>query len=311
MPDSLWTSLLAAAVSAGTPILFAALGELLCEKAGVLNLGVEGMMLTGAVAGFLVTAATGSLALGVAAAMAAGGALSLVHAVLSISLGANQVISGLALALFGTGVSSYLGKQVIGVPLPAVFPAVDVPVLSSLPVVGDVFFRKDLLVYASYLLVPALWFFLGRTRPGMNVRAAGESPETADALGIRVGAVRYACVVAGGALAGLGGAYLSLVYTPCWIENMTAGRGWIAIALVIFAAWSPPRAMLGAYLFGGIDVLGFRIQTLGIAVPTFFLKMLPYLFTVAVLILFTLHGARRRRVPGPAALGKPYERESS
>jgi len=308
MDGLIWTSLLSAAVSAGTPILFAALGELLCERAGILNLGVEGMMLVGAVSGFLTAVATGSLAAGVLAALLAGGALAAVHAFISVTLGANQIISGLALTLFGTGVSGYLGKHAIGIPLPVAVEFFPIPVLSAIPALGDIFFRKDLLVYMSYLLVPALWFWIFRTRHGLNLRAVGESPDTADTLGINVFATRHAYVIAGGMLAGLGGAYLSLVYTPCWIENMTAGRGWIALALVIFAVWSPPRAMLGAYLFGGIDVLGFRIQTLGVMVPSFFLKMLPYIFTIAVLVVITAYTSRRH-VLGPSALGKPYERE--
>jgi ABC-type uncharacterized transport system permease subunit len=308
MDGLIWISLLSAAVSAGTPILLAALGELLCERAGVLNLGVEGMMLVGAVSGFLAAVATGSMAAGVLAAVLAGGMLAAIHAFISVTLGANQIISGLALTLFGTGVSSYLGKHVIGIPLPVTVQAFPIPVFSAVPFLGEIFFQKDPLVYLSYLLVPALWFWIFRTRYGLNLRAVGESPDTADTLGINVFATRHAYVIAGGMLAGLGGAYLSLFYTPCWIENMTAGRGWIAVALVIFAVWSPPRAMLGAYLFGGIDVLGFRIQTLGVMVPSFFLKMLPYIFTIAVLVVFTAYTSRRH-VLGPSALGKPYERE--
>ena len=308
MDGLIWISLLSAAVSAGTPILFAALGELLCERAGVLNLGVEGMMLVGAVSGFLTAVATGNIAAGVLVAVLAGGMLAAVHAFVSVTLGANQIISGLALTLFGTGVSSYLGKHAIGIPLPVTMQAFPIPALSAIPVLGEIFFRKDPLVYWSYLLVPALWFWIFRTRYGLNLRAVGESPDTADTLGINVFATRHAYVIAGGMLAGLGGAYLSLVYTPCWIENMTAGRGWIAVALVIFAVWSPPRAMLGAYLFGGIDVLGFRIQTLGLMVPSFFLKMLPYIFTIAVLVVITAYTSRRH-VLGPSALGKPHERE--
>lgn len=302
------TALLAAAVSAGTPLLYAALGEILCERSGVLNLGIEGMMLTGAVCGFLVAVETKSPGAGVAAAMLAGGVLAAVHAFMAVTLRVNQIISGLALALFGTGMSSYLGKHLIGVPLPINPVPLPIPGLADIPHIGPVFFRQDPLVYGSYLLVPLLWFWIHRTRPGLHLRAVGENPATADAMGVRVHRVRYASIFTGGMLAGLGGAYLSLFYAPCWVENMTAGRGWIALALVIFAVWSPLRAMAGAWLFGGIEVLGFRIQVLGAAVSPFFLKMLPYLFTIIVLVLFTAW-SRRRRIGAPEALGLPYERE--
>lgn len=301
-------ALLATAVSAGTPLLYAALGEILCERSGVLNLGIEGMMLTGAVCGFLVAIETRSPAAGIVAAMLAGGALAAIHAFMTTTLRVNQIISGLALALFGTGLSSYIGKHLIGVPLPVGPVPVPVPGLSEIPLIGSVFFRQDLLVYASYLLVPLAWYWIHRTRPGLHLRAVGENPATADAMGVNVYRVRYACIIAGGMFAGLGGAYLSLFYAPCWVENMTAGRGWIALALVIFAVWSPLRAMAGAWLFGGIEALGFRIQILGAAVSPFFLKMLPYLFTIIVLVAFTAW-SRKKRIGAPEALGLPYERE--
>lgn len=302
------TALLAAAVGAGTPLLYAALGEILCERSGVLNLGVEGMMLVGAVCGFLAAVETKSPGAGVVAAMLAGGALAAVHAFMTVTLRVNQIISGLALALFGTGVSSYLGKHLIGVPLPVNPVPLPIPGLAEIPFLGPVLFRQDPLVYASYLLVPLTWFWIHRTRPGLHLRAVGENPATADAMGVSVYRVRYGCILAGGMLAGLGGAYLSLFYAPCWVENMTAGRGWIALALVIFAVWSPMRAMAGAWLFGGIEALGFRIQVLGAVVSPFFLKMLPYLFTIVVLVFFTAWN-RRKRIGAPEALGLPYERE--
>lgn len=302
------TSVLAAAVAAGTPILYAALGEVLTERSGVLNLSLEGTMLVGAVSGFLVTVRTGSLAAGVVAAAVAGGLIAALHAFLTVTLKVNQVVSGLSLTLFGTGVSGYLGKPVIGVPTPVSFRPVAVPGLARIPVLGDMLFNQDLLVYVSYVLVAALWFFFYRTRPGLHMQSVGESPETADALGINVFAIRYAYTIIGGMLTGIGGAYLSLAYAPSWIEYMTAGRGWIAIALVIFAVWNPLRAMLGAYLFGGIDALGFRIQVLGAIIPSFFLKMMPYIFTIAVLIFATAR-SRNYRIGAPAALGVPYERE--
>lgn len=305
---SMLISILAAAVSSGTPILFAALGELIGQSAGVMNLGVEGMMLVGAVSGFLTSVRTGNLLLGVAAALLAGGLLGLLHAFMCITLRVNQVVSGLALTLFGTGVSGYLGKSVIGVPLPHHFTAVHLPVLTDIPIIGPVLFNHDWLVYSSFLLVPALWYLFYRTRPGLHLRAVGESPQTADALGVNVFRIRYVSVVVGGMLAGLGGAYLSLAYAPSWIENMTAGRGWIAVALVIFAVWNPARALAGAYLFGGVDAMGFRIQAMGIRVPSFFLKMMPYVFTVVVLILITASSSKQSS-RAPEALGVPYERE--
>jgi len=308
MADSMFVSILSAAVSSGTPVLYAALGELVCERSGVLNLGVEGMMLVGAVSGFLTAVRTGSLAAGVLAALIAGGLMGLIHAFMTITLKVNQVVSGLALTLFGTGLSGYLGKSMIGVPLPVTFSQAPIPGLSSIPLIGTILFKHDLLVYLTYVVVPVLWFYLYRTRPGLHLRSVGESPETADALGVNVFAIRYASVTAGGMLAGLGGAYLSLAYAPSWLENMTAGRGWIAVALVIFAVWDPFRAMLGAYLFGGIDALGFRIQVLGASIPSFFLKMMPYVFTIVVLVIVTATAAKRSS-RAPEALGSPYERE--
>jgi ABC-type uncharacterized transport system permease subunit len=302
------TSVLAAAIGAGTAILFACLGEILAERAGVLNLGVEGMMLMGALGGFAVTYWTASPWLGVLAAMVVGGALSLIHALLTITLHANQVVSGLALTLFGTGLSAFLGQPLVGQPAPAAFIRVPIPGLVDLPVIGPILFRQDMLTYLSYLLIPILWILIFRTRPGLHLRAVGESPSTADAMGISVAGLRYLYVVLGGMLAGIGGAAISLASNPGWTENITAGRGWIAIALVIFATWNPARAALGAYLFGGVEALQFRLQGAGTQISPFFLNMLPYLFTIAVLVLATQETVRRR-VGAPAALGMPYLRE--
>lgn len=299
-------SICQAAVTAGTPILFAALGEILAERAGVLNLGVEGMMLVGAVSGFLVTVRTGSPWMGLLASLVAGGLMALIHAVLSVGLRSNQVVSGLALTLFGTGLSGYLGKPLIGVPAPSTFRAVSLPLLGDIPFLGPVLFTHDWLVYISYLLVPALWLFLYRTRPGLHMRSVGENPAAADAMGINVVGVRYLYTVVGGMLAGAGGAYLSLAYAPTWLENMTGGRGWIAVALVIFAGWNPLAALAGSYLFGGVDALGLRIQAVGTVVPSFFLSMLPYIFTILVLLA---GGRGRRRLTAPGALGLAYDRE--
>lgn len=302
------TSVLAAAIAAGTAILFACLGELLCERAGVLNLGVEGMMLMGALGGFAVNYWTASPWLGVLAALVVGGLLSLIHAVLTVSLQANQVVSGLALALFGSGLSAFLGQPLVGQPAPASFVKVPAPLLGDLPLLGPILFRQDMLTYLSYALAPALWLLIYRTRAGLNLRAVGESPSTTDAMGISVARLRYLYITAGGMLAGLGGAAISLASNPGWTENMTAGRGWIAIALVIFATWNPARAVLGAYLFGGVEALQFRLQSAGTQVSPFFLSMLPYIFTIVVLTLATQETVRRR-AGAPAALGRPYLRE--
>lgn len=307
MHDSLMISILAAAITAGTPILYAALGELITERAGILNLGVEGIMLMGAVSGFIVAVATGSSWLGLAASMLAGGAIALIHVFLSVTLRANQVVSGLALTLFGTGLSGYLGKAYIGIPVPAPFTVQPAGFLAGIPVLGPIFFQHDVLVYLSYLLVPALWFFIFRTQPGLYLRALGENPGAADALGVKVAFLRYVYVIAGGMLCGMAGAYLSLAYAPSWLENMTAGRGWIAVALVIFALWNPWRALIGSYLFGGVDALGFHLQVLGYSVSVFFLNMLPYVFTIAALVLVMVR--QKGRLTAPSALGLPYDRE--
>jgi general nucleoside transport system permease protein len=299
-------AVLAAAVRAGTPVLFATLGEIFAERAGILNLGVEGMMLVGALAGFATTVRTGNPWLGVVAAGVAGGALSMIHGVLCITLRANQVASGLALTIFGTGLSAALGRGYIGVPADG-FHTTAVPGLSQLPVLGPILFQQDPLVYLSYLLVPAAWFMLYRTRWGLDIRAVGEQPEAADAMGVDVARVRYAGVAVGGVLAGIGGTFLSTAYTSMWIENMTAGRGWIAVALVIFATWDPVRAVAGAYLFGGVNALQLNLQAAGTRLPIYLLLMAPYVFTILVLVLATQETARKR-LGAPAALSVPYSR---
>jgi len=308
MEQSIWIAILASGMIAGTPILLAALGEMLTELSGVLNLGVEGMMLVGAVTGFMAALHTGEPWWGLVTAIIAGGLMALIHAFLTITLRANQVVSGLALTIFGTGLSGYIGKSLIGLPLPATFKPVALPLLSDIPVLGPILFQHDVLVYISYGLVALLWFFLFRMKKGLELRSVGENPSAADLAGINVFIMRYVFVVAGGMLAGMAGAYLSLAYAPSWLENMTAGRGWIAVALVIFATWHPGKALLGSFLFGTIDVLGFHMQNFGIMIPSFFLKMLPYAITIAVLIVVTRE-TKTRRVPAPEALGIPYNRE--
>ncbi|MDN5344463.1 MAG: ral nucleoside transport system permease protein [Clostridia bacterium] len=309
MENSVWIAALAAAITAGTPILYAALGEILAERAGVLNLGVEGMMLVGAVSGFMVAVRTGSPWLGFLVALLAAGFTAAIFAFLTITLRANQVVTGLALTIFGTGLSGFLGKPYVGVPLPVSFKAVAIPGLANIPFIGPVLFRHDPLVYLTYILVPCLWYYFYRTRPGLNLRAIGENPAAADALGVNVFALRYLYVIMGGMLAGAGGAFLSLAYAPSWLENMTAGRGWIAVALVIFAVWDPVKALLGSYLFGGVDALTYTLQAATkISIPSFFLKMLPYVLTLVVLIIATRQ-TLVKHIGAPGALSIPYDRE--
>lgn len=295
-----------AAIRAGTPLLYGTLGEVYAERSGVLNLGMEGMMIMGAVSGFAAAQTTGSAALGVLAAALVGGLFALIHAFTSITLRVNQVVSGLALTMLGLGISSLMGKQFVGQPLAARLQPLEIPLLSRLPVVGELFFQFDLMVYISILLVPILWFILYKTRLGITLRSVGENPAAADALGVDVTFVRYAAVVFGGMMAGIGGSYLSISYAPAWIEGMTAGAGWIVVALTIFAMWDPSRALLGAYLFGGVRVLQFRLQPLGVS-PNL-LNMLPYLLTILVLWLSSGQAAKRR-IGAPAALMTAYSRE--
>ena len=274
---------LRAAIPAGTPLLYGTLGEVITERSGVLNLGVEGMMIVGAVTAFGVTQATGNVWLGVAAAALVGGALALVHAFASITLRVNQVVSGLALTMLGLGTSGLLGKRYVGLPPAARLEPLPIPILRDVPILGDLFFRFDALVYLAIILVPLLWFLIYKTQWGITLRSAGESPATADALGINVFLVRYLAVFFGGLMAGMGGAYLSVVYTTAWIEGMTAGAGWIVIGLTIFALWDPVRALVGAYLFGGVRVLQYRLQPLGVSPPL--LNNLPYILTILVLLI--------------------------
>lgn len=301
-------AILASGVVAGTPILFASLGEVIAERAGILNLGVEGMMLVGAVSAFYVGTYTQNKWLGLLVALIAGGLMALLHAVITISFRANQVASGLALTIFGTGLSAYLGSSLVGIPPTSIFNPVAIPILSQIPMIGKILFDQDLMVYLSMILVAILWFVFYKTKAGLLLRAAGENPAAVDALGHNIFLVRYVAVVVGGMLAGAGGAYLSLAYSPSWVENMSAGRGWIAVALVIFAVWDPVRALFGAWLFGVIASLGLHLQALGVMIPSYFLQMLPYVFTFIVLVV-TTRETKTRRSGTPAALGIPYSRE--
>ena len=291
-------------LAAGTPLVYAALGELVTEKSGVLNLGVEGMMLVGAVTAFAMAATTKSPWLGVVAGMLAGSALSLVFAVLTLSLMANQVAAGLALSLFGVGLSAFVGLEYVSVVIEGI-PPLSIAGWSDIPVIGRLLFGHNPLVYLSFALFALVQLFLYRTRAGLVVRAVGESPQSAHAIGYPVVRIRYLAVLFGGARAGTAGAYLAVAYTPLWVEGMTAGRGWIALALVVFATWKPWRVLAGAYLFGGVTLAQFQAQALGLDVPSQFLAMLPYLATILVLVLIS-RDATTIRLNAPASLGRAF-----
>lgn len=288
---------LASTAGAATPLVLAAAGELVAERSGVLNLGLEGMMLIGAMVGFAVTFNTGSASLGFACAMLAGMAAALIFAFLVLTLQTNQVATGLSLTLFGVGLSAFLGISYAGQAVPPI-PRLNLSGLSDLPFIGPLLFRFDVMVYLSVLLVLVLWWMMSRTRWGLIIRAIGESPRNAHSIGYPVIAIRYATVIFGGALAGLAGAYFSLSLTPMWVQGMTAGRGWIALAIVVFATWKPMHVLLGAYLFGGVTVLQLYGQGLGIPVPAEFFSMLPYLATIIVLAVIS-------RNPRTILLNKP------
>lgn len=291
-------------ITAATPLLFAALGEMVTEKSGVLNLGVEGMMVMGAVMGFTAVHYTGSPALAVGAAIASGALMASIFALLVLKFHASQVPTGLALTLFGIGLSALVGQGLVGVAYDGI-PKVHIPVLSEIPVIGPLLFQHDLLVYLSFAMVGLIAFFLTRTRAGLILRAVGDSHDAAHAMGYSVIKIRLLATLFGGAMAGLGGAYLSLAYSPLWIEQMTAGRGWIALALVVFATWRPFRVLLGAYLFGGISILQLHAQAMGIGIPSQVMSMLPYLATILVLVIISRDSARVK-MNAPASLGKDF-----
>ena len=294
-------------MTAATPLVFAATGELVCEKSGVLNLGVEGMMLIGAVFGFAAVALTGQPLAGLLAGSLCGLVAALIFAVLTLTLLSNQVATGLALTIFGTGLSALVGLDYVGETIEQIR-SIHIPVLSDLPVIGRLLFGHDPLVYLAIIILALSGWFLKHSRWGMILRAVGDSDVSAHAIGYPVIAIRYAAVAFGGAMAGLGGAYLSLVYTPLWAENMTAGRGWIALALVVFASWRPSRVLLGAILFGGITILQLNAQAAGLGIPGAFMSMLPYIATIVVLVLIS-RDAIRIRLNAPACLGKPFRAE--
>lgn len=300
---------IAAAVTAGTPLILSALGELLTERSGVINLGVEGMILMGAVSAFLVANSTSSVALGLLFGMLAGCALALLHAFLCVSMRANQIVSGLTLIIFGTGVATFIGRPIEGVPLAVRMQKLPIRFLSDIPYIGEILFRQDIIVYSSWILVIAASIYLSYTKLGLAVRAVGESPATADVMGISVAASQFVHTMIGGLLAGGSGAYLILARVPNWSQaGTTSGLGWIAVALVVFSSWRPWRLLLGAYLFGLALRANFTLQAAGVhGVPAEFLAMVPYLLTIVVMILLSASNTRRR-LGAPSALGMPYVR---
>jgi ABC-type uncharacterized transport system permease subunit len=304
MTDHLLVPILSSTVVAATPLIYAATGELVAERSGVVNLGVEGMMLIGAVTAFAAALAGYPPFVAGIAAAGAGALASLVFAVLALSLATNQYAAGLALTILGSGLSAFIGHDFGGSSLKTIA-KVHLPVLSDLPVVGPVLFAHDPMVYLALALVAAVWWFLYRTKAGLVVRIVGEAPHSAHAIGYPVIAIRYFATMFGGAMAGLGGAYLALAYTPLWVENMTAGRGWIALALVVFAAWRPGRVLLGAWLFGGVTVLQLFAQGIGIKVPSELLSSLPYIATIVVLVAIS-RNPKTLRLNAPVSLGQAF-----
>ena len=297
--------ILVGTLAAATPLIFAGLGELVAERTGVINLGVEGMMLVGAITGFAAAAETGyGAAAGLPAGAVAGALTALIFAFFALSLAANQVACGLALTIFGVGLSAFIGQSYISYSLPGLKP-IAIPLLSDIPLLGPVLFKQDAVVYLSIVAYAGVAWTLSKTRLGLLLKAVGESPEAAHAIGYPVILIRFGAVAFGGAMAGIAGAYLSTVYTPLWVQNMSAGRGWIAVALVVFATWKPTRLLLGAYLFGFVTILQFHAQGLGIMLPVQFLAALPYVATIVVLVIIS----RDRRLLQnnlPASLGKPF-----
>jgi ABC-type uncharacterized transport system permease subunit len=291
-------------ITASTPLVIAAIGELVTERAGVLNLGVEGMMIIGSVGAFVAAQVSGSAYVGLIAGIAGGAVFSLLFAFLTLTLVANQVATGLALTIIGLGASGMIGEAYVGVPGIRLLP-IEIPFLSQLPYVGAALFKQDIVFYMSIVLVIAVNWFLFRSRAGLKIRAIGDNHESAHALGIGVIRTRYLAVMFGGACAGLAGAQLSLIYTPQWTESMSGGRGWIALALVVFSSWRPWRILAGGYLFGAVTILQLHAQAFGIGIPSQFLSMLPYAATVIVLIIIS-HNRRMTLINTPASLGKPF-----
>lgn len=303
------TSFLVSVVISATPLLFATLGEIITEKSGHLNLGVEGMMLIGAVAGFATGIITNDPVLAIVGSIIAGSLSALIYAFLTITLRANQVVSGLALTMFGTGISSYLGTNLVGQKMPEkiinFYKPIEIPLLSKIPIIGQGLFNQDVFIYFGYISAIIIGIYLYKTRLGLNLTAIGENPAAADNAGINISKYKYIHILLGGALCGLGGAYLSVVQVPVWQDNIVSGRGWIAIALVIFAKWNPFKAIYAALIFGGLSIVGFRLQYLNISQNL--LDALPYLFTIIVLVISSMNKGKKNGPP--AGLSIPYFRE--
>lgn len=297
--------ILTAAIKTGTPLLLVALGEMICEKSGVLNLGQEGMMLMGAVCGFIAAFASGSLLLGIIAAIVAGMLMSFLFGLISMHLQANQVATGLALTIFGTGLSAFIGSSYVGQTVKG-FRGLPIPGLSDIPFIGKLLFSHDIIIYVSWILIIAVAYFCKYTRGGLILRAVGENPHNANAIGISVLKVRYLAILFGGAMAGLAGSYMSLAYTPMWMENMTGGRGWIALALVVFASWKASKIILGAYLFGLASIMHLVLQGLGMQISPNLLAMLPYLATLIVMI-FIGSNKLKEKLSAPMSLGQSFD----
>jgi general nucleoside transport system permease protein len=310
METSILSSILVATIVAGTPLIIVALGQLVAEKSGVLNLGAEGMMAMGAITGFAVTLHSGNPWLGVLAGMLAGAAMSFIFAVVVLTLMGNQVASGLALSILGVGLSAFIGKPYESEILPTV-EAIRIPLLADLPIIGEALFEQQALVYFSWALFAGIVWFLYRSRQGLVLRAIGESPSSAHSIGYPVIRIRYLATIFGGAMAGIGGSFLSVFYTPLWVEGMVSGRGWIAIALVVFATWRPFRVLVGAYLFGGVMVVQLFVQgsNLDINIPSQLLSSLPYLATIIVLVIIS-RDQNTVRLNAPVSLGQPYRPEA-
>jgi len=315
MDNAFIISILIITIRAGASLLYATLGEIFTERAGILNLGVEGIMIMGAATSFSAAYYADNAWLGLLTAIIIGSLLGLIHAFLTVTLRTDQVVSGLAMTIFGTGLASFMGQRLgpgrstmVGLQSPG-FERFPIPFLHQIPILGPSFFNQDVLIYFLYILVPLLWFFLYKTRQGLKLRAVGENPRASDSMGINVTTARYLYTIFGAILISIAGTHLSLGYLHGWAENITGGRGWIAIALVIFATWDPVRAVLGALLFGGINAIQFRMQAAGTTIPASFLNMMPYIFTILVLVIITWWEAFRKRIGAPAALGLPYVRE--
>ena len=300
-------TILYAAIASGTIILYATIGEIITERSGILNLGVEGIMLMGAFFGFYVAYTTESLLLAILGAALIGGLMGLIHAFMTITLQANQVVSGLALTMFGTGASAFFGVSMVGKTLKTSFEVISIPLLSKIPILGEIIFKHNILVYIAFILPVIVWFVFNRTKWGLALRSSGEEPLSSEIMGIKVIKVRYIATIVGGIFIGISGAYLSVAYSRLWVEGMTSGKGWITIALVIFANWNPLIAYGGAYLFGGLTQLGLNLQKFNIAFPIILLKSIPYVFTILFLLFISLKGKRSNL---PKALGESYFRES-